>query len=153
MVVLDVQRIRLIHPDVPYPCPDGRVFAISYVALVRTSLKLRSDDEPCRVISHSPRAAAASYHFFLASFVFLCVFSVLFMHISHVHVSSLQFISTPGMFLYSFTDLFLVFMLKIVWFWVSLILSLICIIAQNSLLIGMRFCIFGILLLFGLSFM
>jgi len=34
-------------------------------------------------------------------------------------------------------------MLKIVCFWVSIILSLICIIAQNSLLFGLRFCIFG----------
>jgi hypothetical protein len=33
-------------------------------------------------------------------------------------------------------------MLKIVCFWVSIILRLICIIAQNSLLCGLRFCIF-----------
>jgi hypothetical protein len=33
-------------------------------------------------------------------------------------------------------------MLKIVCFWVSIILSLICIIAQNSLLFGLRFYIF-----------
>jgi hypothetical protein len=43
-------------------------------------------------------------------FIVLCVFLVFFMHSSHVHVSSLDFISTPGIFLYSFTNLFLSFL-------------------------------------------
>jgi hypothetical protein len=40
----------------------------------------------------------------LVLFVVLRIFFVLFMRTSQVHVSSLQFISTPGMFLYSFTN-------------------------------------------------
>jgi hypothetical protein len=51
------------------------------------------------------RAAAFSFAF-LVLFLVLYIFSVLFMSISLVHVSSLQFISTPSMFLYSFTNLF-----------------------------------------------
>jgi len=44
--------------------------------------------------------------FFLASFVVLCAFSLPFTCASHVSLSSLQFISNPGMFLYPFTVLF-----------------------------------------------
>jgi hypothetical protein len=61
------------------------------------------------------------------------------MHSSHVHVSTLEFISTPGIFLFSFTNLFS--MLKIGCFWVSTIFSLICIIPQNMLLVGLRLCL------------
>jgi hypothetical protein len=39
---------------------------------------------------------------FLALFVVLCVFLVIFMRISHMHVSSLYFLSTPGIFLILF---------------------------------------------------
>jgi len=46
-----------------------------------------------------PPAPQPSHFAFLVLFVALCFFFVLFMLISHVHVSSLQFISNPGMFL------------------------------------------------------
>jgi hypothetical protein len=54
------------------------------------------------------RPAPQPPHFiFLASFVVLCVFVLFFfMCPSHVHFSSLQFISNSGMFLYPFTVLF-----------------------------------------------
>jgi hypothetical protein len=112
---------RFFRLDCGSNCPDGKVdssgrpFSLSGWAYflrsltchyVRTSLKFCPDGEPCRVISHSPRAAAFSFCLFVVLFVILCIFFVLFMHISHVHVSSLQFISTPGVFLYSFTNLF-----------------------------------------------
>jgi hypothetical protein len=32
-MVLVIRTVRLIRPDVPSPCLDGRVCAISYVAL------------------------------------------------------------------------------------------------------------------------
>jgi len=65
--ISDVRTIRLIRPDVYSSFLNDRVFATSMWHYVRTSLKFRSDGEPCRVKSLSPRAAAH----FLASF---CVF-------------------------------------------------------------------------------
>jgi hypothetical protein len=56
------------------------------------------------------RILPGAAHHFLLSFGSFCrlvhFFSILFMRTSQVHVSSLQFISTPCMFLYSFTNLF-----------------------------------------------
>jgi hypothetical protein len=114
MVILVVRTIWLICPDVHSSCPDEHVFATSTRHYVRTSLKFRPDGEPCRVKSHSPWRRTSLSPLLLWFFVVLCVFLVIFMHISHVHVSSLHFISSPGMYLYSFTNFFLkVFMLKI----------------------------------------
>jgi hypothetical protein len=48
----------------------------------------------------------AAHHFLFVLFVILCFFLVIFMRISHMHVSSLQFTSSPGMFVYLFTVLF-----------------------------------------------
>jgi len=63
-----------------------------------------------------------------------------------VHESSLDFISTPGTFLYPLLIYFKLSMIKIGCFWVSTILSLICIIPQNLLLVGFS-------ILFGLWFL
>jgi hypothetical protein len=60
-VILVVRTIQLIRSDVNSCCPNERVFVISTWHYVRTSLKFRPDGEPCRVKSHSPRAAT---HFF-----------------------------------------------------------------------------------------
>jgi len=103
-VFLVVRTIWLIRPDVYSSCPDERVFATSTWHYVQTSLKFRPNGEPCRVKSHSPRAAV---HFF-ASFCVFCRLE-LFMRSSHVHVSSLHFISSPGMYLYSSTNFFFKF--------------------------------------------
>jgi hypothetical protein len=97
-MVLAVRTVGLIHPD-------ERVCAISYVALRRTSLTFRPDGEPCRVKSHSPWCHTSLSLFSLFLFVVLCFFLVIFMCISHVHVSSMQFISSPGMFVYLFSVL------------------------------------------------
>jgi hypothetical protein len=59
-MILVVRTIRLIRPNVNSSSPDERVFAIFTWHYVWTSLKFRSDDEPCRVKSHSPRAATFS---------------------------------------------------------------------------------------------
>jgi hypothetical protein len=67
-VILVVRTIRLIRSDVHSSCSDERVFATSTWHYVRTSLKFRLDGEPCRVKSHSPRAAA----YFFASFGSFC---------------------------------------------------------------------------------
>jgi hypothetical protein len=67
-VILVVRTIQLIRPDVHSSCPNERVFATFAWHYVRTSLKFCPDGEPCRVKSHSPRAAA---HFF-ASFGSFC---------------------------------------------------------------------------------
>jgi hypothetical protein len=93
-----VRTIRLIRSDAHSSCPDDRVFATSTWHYVWTSLKFRPDGEPCRVKSHSPRAAAHFLVSFLCFFVVLCVFLVLFMHSSHVLVSSFHFISSPCMY-------------------------------------------------------
>jgi len=53
-------------------------------------------------LNHILPAQQPSYLPFLVLFVILCIFSVLFMRNSQVHMSSLQFISTPGMFLILF---------------------------------------------------
>jgi hypothetical protein len=105
-VFLVVRTIWLIRPDVHSSCPDEHVFATSMWHYVRTSLKFRSDGEPCRVKSHSPWRHTSFFPLLLCFFVVLCVFLVLFMRISLVHVSSLDFISSPGMYLYSFTNFF-----------------------------------------------
>lgn len=105
-VFLVVRAIRLICLEVHSSCLDDYVFATSTWNYIRTSLKFHLDGEPCRVKSLSPRPAAhflASFCVFLLSCAF---FLVLFMHSSHVYVSSSDFISTPGIFLYSFTNLF-----------------------------------------------
>jgi hypothetical protein len=53
-----------------------------------------------------PRRSPSHFIFFLGLFVVLCVFHVLFMCASHVRLSVLQFISTPGTLVSPFTDLF-----------------------------------------------
>jgi hypothetical protein len=47
-------------------------------------------------------SSGRSFRLFLVLFVVLCIFPVLFMRNSQVHMSSLQFISTPVMFLIFF---------------------------------------------------
>jgi hypothetical protein len=64
-----------------------------------------------------PALQPPHFIFFLVAFVVLCVFFfLLFMCASHMRLSSFQFISNLGIFLYPFTVLFYVFMLKIVCF-------------------------------------
>jgi len=89
----------LIHPDGYSSCPDDHFFATSTWHYVWTSLKFRPDGEPYRVISLSPRATAHFLASFCVFFVVLCIFLILFMHSSRVHVLSLDFISTQGIFL------------------------------------------------------
>jgi hypothetical protein len=96
-VFLVVRTIRLIRPD-------EHVFMTSTWHYVQTSLKFRPDGEHCRVKSHSPWCRTSFSPLLLCFFVVLCVFLVLFMRISLLHVSSLDFISSPGMYLYSFTN-------------------------------------------------
>jgi hypothetical protein len=108
------------RPDGVSGCSDGKVassgrpFSLSGQAYfvrsltwhyIRTSLKFRPDCEPCRVISHSPALQPLSFHYFWC-FCRLVRFSLLFMCASHVRLSFLQFISTPGTLVYLFTDLF-----------------------------------------------
>jgi hypothetical protein len=60
-------------------------------------------------LNHILPGAARHFLFSLFSFVLFVVlwfFLVIFMCISHVHMYSLQFISSPGMFVYLFTVLF-----------------------------------------------
>jgi len=65
------------------------------------------------------------FHFFFLSFLcHLIHFSLLFMCASHVHLSFLQFISTPGMVLYPFTVSFSIYTKIMIVFRVCLILSL-----------------------------
>jgi hypothetical protein len=73
-----VWKIRLIHPYVHSSCPDECVFVTSTWQYVWTSLKFRSDGEPCRAKSLSPRAAA---HLFTSfdSFLSSCDFSLCFL--------------------------------------------------------------------------
>jgi hypothetical protein len=85
----------------------------------------------------------------LVLFVVLCVFLMIFMRISHVQVSSLQFLSTPDMFLI----LFYVSMLKIGCFWVSIMLSLMCIIPQHMLLFELDILHIWFSIFFGLCFL
>jgi hypothetical protein len=85
----------------------------------------------------------------LVLFVVLCVFLMIFMRISHVQVSSLQFLSTPDMFLI----LFYVSMLKIWCFWVSIMLSLMCIIPQHMLLFELDILHIWFSIFFGLCFL
>jgi hypothetical protein len=75
---LSFSDVLVKRPDGGSGCPDGKVdssgrpFSLSGQGVFlrsltchyfRTSLKFRPDSEPCRVISHFPRAAAL-YHFF-----------------------------------------------------------------------------------------
>jgi hypothetical protein len=53
-----------------------------------------------------PLASQPSHSAFFGSFCRLVHFFCAFMRIYQVYVSSLQFISSPGMFLYFFTNLF-----------------------------------------------
>jgi hypothetical protein len=66
-----------------------------------------------------------------------------------VQVSSLQFLSTPDMFLI----LFYVSMLKIWCFWVSIMLSLMCIIPQHMLLFELDILHIWFSIFFGLCFL
>jgi hypothetical protein len=80
-VILAARTVRLIRPDVNSSTPDERVFAISTWYYVRTSLNFRPDGEPCRVKSHSPRAAAFSsdpFGSFCRVVHLFCVFYVKF---------------------------------------------------------------------------
>jgi hypothetical protein len=144
-VFLVVRTIRLICPNVHSSCPDDNVFATSTWHYVRTSLKFRPDGEPYRVKSLSPRAAAhflASFCVFI--FVILCVFFSYILCIVLTCTCRLWILSPSQV--YSCTLLLIYFklsMIKIGCVWVSTILSLICIIPQNLLLVGLRLCLFG----------
>jgi len=72
-----VWTIQLFRPDAHSSFLDDCVFTTSTWHYVRTSLKFRPDGEPCRVKSHSPRAAAhvlVSFCVFLLSCAFFSYF-------------------------------------------------------------------------------
>jgi hypothetical protein len=77
-MILVVQTIQLIHPNVNSSSLDERVFTISMWHYVRTSLKFRPDGESCRVKSYSARFAALLFAFF-GSFLSSCAFSLCFL--------------------------------------------------------------------------
>jgi hypothetical protein len=85
-VILVVQPIRLIHPDVNSSNPEERVFAISTWHYVRTSFKFRPNGEPCRVKSHSPRAATLSFAPFGSFCCVVHLFSAFYVKFSSARV-------------------------------------------------------------------
>jgi hypothetical protein len=101
-------------PDGGSGCPNGKVDWSGRAGFCDLLLGTTSERHlssvmtvnPVGLYRFPPGAAAALCHLFFASFVVSCVFSVFFMRISRMLGSSLQFISTPSMFLYPFTDLF-----------------------------------------------
>jgi hypothetical protein len=76
MVILVVRTIRLICLDVHSSCLDVFVRSLTW-HYVQTSLKFRSDGEPCKVKSHSPwsrMSLSPLFWFFLSSCAFFLCF-------------------------------------------------------------------------------
>jgi hypothetical protein len=101
-------------------------FVQTFLLLVRTGVLVRSltwhyaqktlmfhlDGGPCRVKSHSPSTPHDTLFFLFDFLSVYAFFFALFMCTSHVHLSFLQFLSTPSMFLYPFTVFFKYLYLK-----------------------------------------
>jgi hypothetical protein len=92
------------------------------------------------LLAPQPTFSPLLFFFFSSS----CTFSLYFLCIVLTCTCRLWILSPPQ--LYSCTLLLIYFklsMIKISCFWVSTILSLLCIIPQNWLLVGLRLCLFG----------
>jgi hypothetical protein len=105
-IFLVVRTIRLIRPDVHSSCPDERILRPLCGTTSERHLSFVRTVNPVGLNCILPGPARHFSPLLLCFFVVLCVFLVLFMRISLVHVSSLDFISSPGMYLYSFTNFF-----------------------------------------------
>jgi hypothetical protein len=101
--------------DGVFGCPDSKVALSGWACLCdllrgtmsRRHLSSIRTVNPVGLYHIPPRRNPSHFIFFLVIFVVLCVFFfLLFMCASHVRLSSLQFISNLGMFLYPFTVLF-----------------------------------------------
>jgi hypothetical protein len=95
-----------VSPDSVFGCPDDTVGSPGRACLCDLLRGTTSGRHLISVQTVNPvglnrilPAPHITFSSLLVLFVVLCIFSVLFMRTSQVHVSSLQFISTPGVFL------------------------------------------------------